>query len=182
MRITTNPLQSKFMSQLDHFSNKLMQILKSKGGVKGQRIKEVLSITDLLQRDNINTRRECILRCLIIYLNEDPDTFFKEYLAPATEDAERYLATTVMGIYVIRSDGDQEPEDVGVVIEGIKVLSNLGSVIMGFVMLFGLIYALDLSFPDNLKYTFEFFQKVIMNMDGHKLNAKIQQLKIKLFA
>ncbi|XP_051968408.1 uncharacterized protein LOC127633390 [Xyrauchen texanus] len=114
MRITTKPLQSNFMSQLDHFSNKLMQIFKSKGGVKGQRIKEVLSITD--SRDNINTKRECILRCLI-YLNEDPDTF-KEYLALATEDAERDLATTVMGIYVIRSDGDQEPEDVGVVIEG----------------------------------------------------------------
>ncbi|KAF1394696.1 hypothetical protein PFLUV_G00003830 [Perca fluviatilis] len=123
----------------------------SKGGVKGQRIKEVLSITDLC--DNINTRRECILRGLIIYLNEDPDTFFKEYLALATEDAERDLATTVVGIYVIRRDGDQEPEDICVVIEGIKVLSNLGSVIMGFVMLFGLIYALDLSFPDNLKYT-----------------------------
>ncbi|KAG1928098.1 sterile alpha motif domain-containing protein 3-like [Pimephales promelas] len=46
-------------------------------------------------RDNINTRRECILRC-IIYLNEDPDTIFKEYLALATEDAERDLATTVM--------------------------------------------------------------------------------------
>ncbi|KAJ7983855.1 hypothetical protein DPEC_G00370530 [Dallia pectoralis] len=44
MRITTKPLQSKFMSQLDHFSDKLMQIFKSKGGVKGQKIKEVLSI------------------------------------------------------------------------------------------------------------------------------------------
>uniref|UniRef100_A0A8D0ADG8 Uncharacterized protein n=1 Tax=Sander lucioperca TaxID=283035 RepID=A0A8D0ADG8_SANLU len=97
--------------------------------------------------------------------------------ALATEDAESDLATTVMGIYVIQRDGDQEPEDVGVVIEGIKVLSNLGSVIMGFVMLFGLIYALDLNFPDNLKYIFEFFQKIIMNLDGHKLNAKIQQLK-----
>ena len=73
--------------------------------------------------------------------------------ALATEDAERDLATTVVGIYVIRRDGDQEPEDICVVIEGIKVLSNLGSVIMGFVMLFGLIYALVLSFPDNLKYT-----------------------------
>lgn len=88
--------------------------------------------------------------------------------APTTEDAERDIAITVMGIYMIRRDGD-----VGVVIEGIKVLSNVGSVIMGFIMLYGLIYALDLSFPDNLKYTFEFFQKVIMNLDGHKLNAKM---------
>lgn len=52
----------------------------------------------------------------------------------------------------------------GVVIKGIKVLSDFGSVIMGFIMLFGLIYALDLAFPDNLKYTFEFFQKIIMNL------------------
>lgn len=69
-----------------------------------------------------------------------------------------------------------------VVIDGIKVLNNMGSLIMGFIMLFGFIYALDLSFPDNMKYTFEFCQKIIMNLDGHKLNAKIQQLKIKLFA
>lgn len=68
-----------------------------------------------------------------------------------------------------------------VVIDGIKVLNNMGSLIMGFIMLFGFIYALDLSFPDNMKYTFEFCQKIIMNLDGHKLNAKIQQLKIKLF-
>lgn len=89
---------------------------------------------------------------------------------------------TVTGIYTIRREGVVEPEDVGIVIEGIEVLTDMGSVIMGFIMLFGLIYALDLSFPDNLKYTFEFFQKVIMNLDGHKLNAKIQQLKLKLFA
>lgn len=48
-------------------------------------------------------------------------------------------------------------------------------------MLFGLIYDLDLAFPENLKYT-KFFQKIIINMDGHKLNIKIQQLKIKLFS
>lgn len=54
------------------------------------------------------------------------------------------IATTVMGIYTIRNNRHEEPEDVGVVIEGIKVLSNIGSVIMGFIMLFGLVYALDL--------------------------------------
>ncbi|KAF3855361.1 hypothetical protein F7725_023416 [Dissostichus mawsoni] len=180
LRITTKPLQSKFMYQLDHFSDKLLQIFTSKGGVKGKKIKEALAITDLC--DNINTRRECILKSLVIYLNEDPDSFFKEYLASAADDAERDISNTVMGIYTIRRNGDGGPEDVGIVIEGIKVMENVGSVIVGLIMLLGLIYALDLSFPDNLKYTFEFLQKVVMNLDGHKLNAKIQQLKIKLFA
>ncbi|NP_001104557.1 uncharacterized protein LOC100126807 [Danio rerio] len=99
-------------------------------------------------------------------------------LASGTDDVERGISTTVMGIYIIRSYDNGEPQDVGIVIEGIKVLTNVGSVIMGFVVLFGLIYALDLRFPENLKYTFEFIQKIIMNLDGHKLNPKIQQLKI----
>lgn len=39
---------------------------------------------------------------------------------------------------------------------------------------------LILSFLDNLKYIFELFQKVIINLDGHKLNLNIKQLKIQL--
>ncbi|KAJ4944551.1 hypothetical protein JOQ06_013094 [Pogonophryne albipinna] len=101
--------------------------------------------------------------------------------ASASEDAKRDMANTVMGIYTLRRDVDGQPEDVGIVIEGNIVMDNLGSVIVGFVMLLGLIYALDLSFPDNLKHTFEFMQKVVMNLDGHKLNGKIESLKIKLF-
>ncbi|CAM4513279.1 unnamed protein product [Leuciscus chuanchicus] len=105
----------------------------------------------------------------------------RERVRKATEDAENETPNTViMGIYKIRR-GDCT-EDIGVVIEGIKVLSNLACVILAFIMLFGIIYSHDLSFPDNLKYTFEFIQKIIMNLDGHRLIAKIQQLKIKLFA
>ena len=88
----------------------------------------------------------------------------------------------VMGIYAAGKNEYGEPEDVGVVIEGVNVLNNIGSVILGFIMLFGLIYALDLSYPDKFKYTFEFIQKIIMNLDAHKLNTKIEQLKITLFA
>uniref|UniRef100_A0AAR2M6T6 Uncharacterized protein n=1 Tax=Pygocentrus nattereri TaxID=42514 RepID=A0AAR2M6T6_PYGNA len=92
------------------------------------------------------------------------------------------ITATVMGIYSIRSQGHQEPDDVGVVIEGVKVMNNISTVINAFIVLFGLIYALDLAYPDSMKYTFEFVQKILMNLDGHKLNVKIQQLKIKLFA
>ncbi|CAL8282414.1 unnamed protein product [Merluccius merluccius] len=174
--ITTKPLQTKFLAQLDHFSEKLFQIFESKGGVKGQKIKRILAIKD--ERDNINIRRECVLKSLIIYLNDDPDSLFKEFLPSAAEDAEN-IVDTVMGIHTVRQF--EEPDDIGVVIEGVKVLNNVGSATMAFIMLFGLIYALDLSFPDNLKYTFEFVQKILMNLDGHRLNTKIQQLKIKLF-
>ncbi|KAL7825962.1 hypothetical protein SRHO_G00337000 [Serrasalmus rhombeus] len=129
---------------------------------------------------DIDLRRECVLRSLVVYLNEDPDAFFKEY--ESTEEAEGDITATVMGIYSIKSQGHQEPDDVGVVIEGIKVMNNISTVINAFIVLFGLIYALDLAYLDSMKYTFEFVQKILMNLDGHKLNVKIQQLKIKLFA
>lgn len=55
------------------------------------------------------------------------------------------------------------------------------SVTMGLpCMLFGLNYALDLAFSENLKYTFEFFQNIFMNLDGHKLNSQINGLRLTL--
>ncbi len=95
------------------------------------------------------------------------------------------IAQTTMGIYVIRVDGadpgDEMYADVGVVLEGVEVLQNLQSVTLGCVMLFGLIYALNLSYPKNLKSTFEVFQKILMELDTTKLSPKVQALKIKMF-
>ncbi len=88
------------------------------------------------------------------------------------------IAQTTMGIYVIRVDGadpgDDMYADVGVVLEGVEALQNLQSVTLGCVMLFGLIYALNLS-------TFEVFQKILMELDMTKLSPKVQALKIKMF-
>ncbi|KAI9527428.1 hypothetical protein NQZ68_030880 [Dissostichus eleginoides] len=88
-----------------------------------------------------------------------------------------------MGLHVIRNEGAHEedgPEDVGVIIEGVELLSNLRSISFGWAMLFGLIYTLNLSYPQELKSTFEFVQKVLMNLDGNKLSPKVQSLKIKM--
>ena len=97
------------------------------------------------------------------------------------EEAQEEIDNTMMGIFIFRKLQKDTIEDIWIVIEGVKVMSKVESVIQAFVALFGLIYALDLSYPDKLKYTFEFVQKVLMLMDGHKLNTKILQLKMKLF-
>lgn len=88
-----------------------------------------------------------------------------------------------MGLYVIQKEGaddEEKPEDVGVVIEGVELLCKLGSISYGCAMLFGLIYTLNLSYPQELKFTFKFFQKVLMNLDGNRLSPKVQALKIKM--
>lgn len=81
-----------------------------------------------------------------------------------------------MGVYIVRHDGadaSDPPEDVGVVIEGCTVLRDLREVANGCAVLFGLIL-FKLSYPKELRYTFEFLQKVFMELDGNKLSTKVQ--------
>ncbi|XP_041840519.1 uncharacterized protein LOC121639392 [Melanotaenia boesemani] len=176
-RITTVELQSKFFSQLDAHSENLMKVFARKGGVLGKKIKAVM--LPMTRADSIDVKRECILRGLTVYLNEDPQKFVKDY---TTDDQciERDLAETVFGIYVVRHNGadrDDDPEDIGIVLEGVEVLSGLRSVPFAMAMFLGLVYSLNISYPPELKYTFEAVQKIIMEMEGNKLSAKVQTLK-----
>lgn len=47
-------------------------------------------------------------------------------------------------------------------------------------MMFALIYALNLKYPEGLKYTFEAFQKVIMDIESKKMSQRVQNLSSKL--
>lgn len=60
--------------------------------------------------------------------------------ASTVEDAEKDIQTTVIGIYKVQT-GDFAKPDVGVMIEGCKVLNNQQCEILGFIMLFGIIYS-----------------------------------------
>lgn len=97
------------------------------------------------------------------------------------------MAEKTMGIYTVRAEGhgsdgpgDGPFVDVSVVLDGVEVLHNLESVSHACVMLYGLIYALNLSYPKSLKRTFEVYQKILMDLDSTKLSPKVQALKLKL--
>lgn len=88
-----------------------------------------------------------------------------------------------MGLYVIQKEGaddEGKPEDVGLGVEGVELLSGLLSISFGCAMLFGVIYTLNLIYPQGFKFTFKFYQRVLMNIDGNKLSPKVQALKITL--
>lgn len=86
-----------------------------------------------------------------------------------------------MAIFVLR-DGDDlaPPKDIGLVIDGVEVLNNLFSIASACAMLFGLTYAVNLSYPLELKYTFETFQKIIMDIESRQMSRRIQNLSAKL--
>ncbi|KAJ4939781.1 hypothetical protein JOQ06_029217, partial [Pogonophryne albipinna] len=69
MRITTVPLTSKFLSQLDECSDQLVKVFINKGGAAGKEIRSTIAVMD--RSDDIEVRRECILKCLCTYLHED---------------------------------------------------------------------------------------------------------------
>lgn len=91
----------------------------------------------------------------------------------------------MMKITVIHPSVAQENPDpvyVGVIIEGTEVLGDCRSVTNACVLLMGIIYAVNLSYPLKLKYTFEVFQKLFLELDTLKMSAKVQSLHKKLLA
>ncbi|KAF6730387.1 hypothetical protein FQA47_022563 [Oryzias melastigma] len=94
------------------------------------------------------------------------------------------MPNTAIGIYAILHEGGdcdrEDPEDVGIIIEGVIILQDLHDNATAFHLLFGLMYVLNLSYPRELRYIFEFCQKVLMELDAKKVSNKIQVLKQKL--
>ncbi|XP_072564260.1 uncharacterized protein [Paramormyrops kingsleyae] len=181
-RITTISLQSKFFSRLDLLSENLMKVYAQKGGILGRKIQRIM--VPVTQNDSIDIKREFVLKGLCLYLNEDPDQLIREYMDTDRQSAERAMEDTVLAIFVIKHEGAEPGDDlvdVGIIAEGVEVLGHLGSVAFAVAMLLSVIYALNLSYPSELKYTFEALQKIFMELDGNKLSAKVQAFKTKLF-
>uniref|UniRef100_A0A3P9HSY4 PB1 domain-containing protein n=1 Tax=Oryzias latipes TaxID=8090 RepID=A0A3P9HSY4_ORYLA len=76
-RITTVQLQSKFFMELDALSPRLLKVYAKKGGLQGQKLRRVL--VPMTQTDDTDVRRECILKGLCVYMNEDPERLVRKY-------------------------------------------------------------------------------------------------------
>lgn len=121
---------------------------------------------------SVERTREIVIRCLIEYLGEH-EGHLKEF-----NNLE--LEQLIMAITVTRASTSNK--DIGIVIKGVEVITGLEDIARACSVLLGLNYALNLDYPSQLKYTFEVFQKLFMELDDSKLSTKVQSLKSKLLA
>ena len=72
------------------------------------------------------------------------------------------------------------PTDVIIVIDGTEVLGGCKTLTNACILLMGFVYSLNLSYPPKLKYTFEVFQKLLLELDDLKFSPKVDSLRRKL--
>ncbi|CAM4644511.1 unnamed protein product [Leuciscus chuanchicus] len=114
--------------------------------------------------------------------HEPPTSLSNSARLDSEFESQSTMEQTVIGVYVILKEGalpNDDPADIGV-LEGVEVLSDLNSIAQACALLFGLIYCLNLSYPPELKCTFEVLQKIFLNLNGQMLSSKAQFLKNKL--
>ncbi len=109
---------------------------------------QLLSFTCIvigMNPENCNEQHDNLLeltKCICFY-------YFQQ------EDELEDHTNEIMKLVVIHNPTVEEnPADVCVVIEGIKVLTGCGNRTTACILLMGLIYAFNLEYPKNLKYTF----------------------------
>ncbi|XP_048828042.1 uncharacterized protein LOC125705809 [Brienomyrus brachyistius] len=184
-RITLKPLQSTFLGKLDQYTPKLLSLYRRKGGAVGKKLDETL---DMLNEDsNIESRREVVIRGLIVYLGENLGELIKDFKVFDDSDAaavQEAITTFVLGIFVVSKAREDLPKLAGIAIEGAEILFGIPDVAHACTYLMGLLYALDLRYPNKLKYTFEVFQKIFLELEdaNKKMSSKVHDLKVCLHA
>lgn len=70
-----------------------------------------------------------------------------------------------------------ENSHTAIILEGAIVMDNIENLPDAMWLLFGLIYALNLEYPPQLKNTFDFIQRVFLSLGHKSLKPKLQSLK-----
>ncbi|XP_049339375.1 uncharacterized protein LOC111191279 [Astyanax mexicanus] len=185
-RITNVNLKNHFYAELDRHAPHLLSLFRIKAGRAGK-VSEVLCqlfrIYDLQEQVDVHVRRAAVLRALPAYLHEDDCSFLKTWNVSQSDEPD--IDDMPIGLLSISANSTDAtplcPERIAVVLEGNIVIEH-PTLADAFVTLFGLMYALHLSYPKELANTFDFTQKVLMGLEDGKLRPRVLTLKNELLA
>ncbi|XP_034071427.1 uncharacterized protein LOC117545671 isoform X2 [Gymnodraco acuticeps] len=151
-RIVTMDLLSSFLDGLDGLAPTLLEVYK--GASRTGKKPALKGILDCLEKDAHGDTLEEAMKGMQVGL--------------------------LIGYEGERDAFPQQIFNVAVVVEETIVFHNLKDVACGFAMLLGLIYCLNLHYPLEMKFSFEFLQRVVLKIQPDQASAKIQGLKNKL--
>ncbi|RXN32640.1 sterile alpha motif domain-containing 3-like protein [Labeo rohita] len=140
-------------------------------------------IADLSKDKTANQRmRTAALLGLPWYMRETPSKFLK--ICEPSDREEDEIKGVVIGILVV-VENVMEPlpafyNDVALVIEEEVVMRHLSDIPNAFLNLMGLVYALNLNYPRELKFTFEVIQRLFIGVGSESCTARVHSLKSKL--
>lgn len=91
-----------------------------------------------------------------------------------SDTADNFTQVPVGVLIVMTEDTPPEINSIAVILEG---KDEIPTTSQARCLLFGLIYALHLDYPKGMKSTFEFIQKILLNLGQQKHSPKLQTLK-----
>ncbi|XP_072563171.1 sterile alpha motif domain-containing protein 3-like [Paramormyrops kingsleyae] len=161
-RLTSVDLKGSLFAGLDQYLERFLELYKTKSGIAG-----LTRLIKCLDDDSSTQRKRTVLLLgLPHFLKEDPSHIFKTVEPTDIEDT--FTKGMKVGIVTVKGE---DIIDVLVVLEEAVVLSNLRDVPSAISMLMGLLFALNIDYPKELKYTFEIIQKVLMNIGGRQCSS-----------
>ncbi|KAI7789727.1 hypothetical protein IRJ41_001288 [Triplophysa rosa] len=153
-RITNQNLPNTLYSELDRHIPRLMTLFRQKAAKTGKTsdaLAEILKIYDEQELHDVHTKCTTILHALPVYLHEDVSGFFRTCTDISDEPL---LLDVAVALLTVVTDNDRspvhfQPVKISVVIES-EIVVNLSRFADAFLVMFGLIYALHLSYPRGL--------------------------------
>ncbi|KAI4876115.1 hypothetical protein NFI96_026139, partial [Prochilodus magdalenae] len=128
-------------------------------------------------------KRTAMLQALPWCLRENPSKFLK--MCEPTDREDVIKGMTIGILAVVEEVKEPLPaiySDVVLVMEEHAVLRKLGYVPNAFMNLMGPLYALNMNYPNDLKYTFEVIQRLFMGIGIESCTARVHTLKHKLLS
>ncbi|KAK9963491.1 hypothetical protein ABG768_006673 [Culter alburnus] len=169
------------MAALNKYSNCLIKMYRAKSKDLGDEMKMILDHFDEQTTDIVSHRYSTALRGLPLYLRER-DAISKTCVD--TDLEETYTRGVKLGILKVMEDNLSQAtkrcQNLAIILEETVVVEDLPDFPTAFMVLFGLLYALNIEYPKGLKYTFEAVQNIFVGL-GEKCTNRVQSLKNKLF-
>ncbi|KAM9817836.1 sterile alpha motif domain-containing protein 3-like [Syngnathus typhle] len=178
-RVASKDLEKEFFQSLDGFVPRLLELFKAKKGSVGQTLERILAQIETSTHDDFTTLT-VVLKCLPVFFGDDWAEFFRVSYSPDLVESQVPVA-----IMTVVPEGepldllDPHPATVThcIILEGTVAMDTAGGLSDAFCLTFGLMYALHLDYPKKMRNTFEFVQRVMLNLGVGNLRPKIQTLK-----